>query len=56
MKINDNLRKRDMTILDQIAAKTRERIAHRKTIVSLEVLRMQAEALDTDYTFPFEQA
>ncbi len=45
-----------MTILDQIAAKTRERIAHRKTIVSLEVLRMQAEALDTDYTFPFEQA
>lgn len=48
-----------MTILDEIAAKTRERIAKRKAAVPLEELRAQAESMrekagNTD--FPFEQA
>lgn len=45
-----------MTILDEIAAKTRERIHERKAQVSLEAVRAQAEAMPKDTGFPFEQA
>lgn len=45
-----------MTILDEIAAKTKERIARRKTEKSLAVLRAQADAMETNTDFPFEQA
>jgi indole-3-glycerol phosphate synthase len=43
-------------ILDEIAAKTRERIAERKKGLPLETLKAQAEALSPDTGFPFEQA
>lgn len=45
-----------MTILDEIAGKTRERIAKQKEKFPLEVVRKQAEALKADTGFPFEQA
>ena len=45
-----------MTILDEIAAKTRERILQCKQAVPLQELRSQAEALPTDTGFPFEAA
>lgn len=45
-----------MTILDEIAAKAKERVAGRKAQVSLEAMRVQAEAMDADTGFPFEQA
>lgn len=45
-----------MTILDEIAEKTRERVASRKVKMSLGTLRAQAEALPSDTGFPFEKA
>lgn len=45
-----------MTILDEIAGKTRERIEKQKEKLPLEVVRKQAEALKSDTGFPFEQA
>lgn len=45
-----------MTILDEIAAKTRKRIAERKLQVHLAALQAQAEAMPSDTGFPFEQA
>lgn len=45
-----------MTILDEIAAKTKERIAQRKMQASLATLRAQAKAMDAHTGFPFEQA
>lgn len=45
-----------MTILDEIAAKTKERVAEQKANISLEVLRQQAEAMSSETGFPFEQA
>ena len=43
-------------ILDEIAAKTRERIAEEKKKVSLSVLKSLAADQDTDSGFPFEKA
>ncbi len=45
-----------MTILDEVADKTRKRIAKRRMQVPLEELRRQAEAMPRDTGFPFEQA
>lgn len=45
-----------MTILDEIAEKTRQRIAERKRKVSLEEIRREAEGMEPDTGFPFEQA
>lgn len=45
-----------MTILDEIVAKTRERIHARRVQMPIEGLRAQAEALPADTGFPFEQA
>lgn len=45
-----------MTILDEIADKTRKRIAKRRMQVPLEELRRQAEAMPRDTGFLFEQA
>lgn len=45
-----------MTILDEIAAKTKERIAGCKAQLPLETLRAQAEAMSADTGFPFAQA
>lgn len=45
-----------MTILDEIAHKTKERIRERKKQVSLEALRRQAESMNANTGFPFEQA
>lgn len=45
-----------MTILDEIAAKTKERVAGRKAKVSLEEVRAMAKALKTDGDYPFERA
>lgn len=45
-----------MTILDEIAAKTRERVEEQKAKVSLEEVRAQAEALEADSGYPFEKA
>lgn len=45
-----------MTILDEIAAKTKERVAERKAKVSLEEVRAMAKALGTDGAYPFERA
>jgi len=42
-------------ILDEIAAKTRERVAVNKRIVSLEEIKKQAEAMNTETGFPFEE-
>lgn len=45
-----------MNILEEIAAKTRERVAEAKNKVSLEEMKQKAESLDTDTGFPFEKA
>ncbi len=45
-----------MTILDEIAEKTRQRIAERKRRVPLEEIRREAEGMELDTGFPFEQA
>lgn len=45
-----------MTILDEIAAKTKERIAERKAKIPLGTLRAQVEAMQLETGFPFEQA
>ena len=45
-----------MTILDEIAVKTRERIDSRKRELPLEQLRARAEAMPADSGFPFEAA
>lgn len=45
-----------MNILDEIAAKTKERVADQKTRVSFEVLQKQAEEMNPETGFPFEQA
>ncbi|MCI8447961.1 MAG: indole-3-glycerol phosphate synthase TrpC [Eubacterium sp.] len=43
-----------MTILDEIAGRTRERIAKCRQQLPLHELRMQAEAMPKDTRFPFE--
>lgn len=45
-----------MTILDEIAAKTKKRIAEKKKEVPLEIIMSQAQAMPGDMEFPFEQA
>lgn len=45
-----------MNILDQIAAKTRERVAEAMQRMPLEILRREAEAMDANTGFPFAQA
>lgn len=45
-----------MTILDEIAAKTRERVAALKEKAPLSEVRARAEALDANTGFPFEKA
>lgn len=45
-----------MMILDEIAAKTRERIEEQKRKVPLEILRKQAEALPVNTDFPFRKS
>ncbi len=43
-------------ILDEIAARTKERIAEEKRKISLGELKAQASAMNTDTGFPFEKA
>lgn len=43
-------------ILDEIAAKTRERIAAARLQIPLEEMKRRAEALDSNTGFPFEKA
>ena len=45
-----------MNILEEIAAKTRERVAEAKNKVSLEEMKQKAESLNADTGFPFENA
>ena len=45
-----------LNILEEIAAKTRERVAGAKNKVSLEEMKQQAESLNTETGFPFENA
>lgn len=45
-----------MSILAEIAEKTRQRVAEEKMSLSLPQLRAQAEAMDTSTGFPFAQA
>lgn len=45
-----------MNILNEIAAKTKERVAEQKTRVSFEALQKQAEEMNSETGFPFEQA
>lgn len=45
-----------MNILEEIAAKTRERVAEAKNKVSLEEMKQKAERLDANTGFPFEKA
>ena len=45
-----------MTILDEIAAKTRERIAEKEQELPLSEIRSKAEALPAGTDFPFEKA
>lgn len=45
-----------MNILEEIAAKTRQRVAECKQHISLEEMKRQAEAKDAATGFPFEQA
>ncbi len=45
-----------MTILDEIAAKTRERVADLKEKTPLSEIKAQAEALDANTGFPFKKA
>ena len=42
-----------MNILEEIAAKTRERVAEAKNKVSLEEMKQKAESLNADTGFPF---
>lgn len=44
-----------MTILDEIAVKTKKRIAEKKKELPLEILKSQAEAKPRDTGFPFER-
>lgn len=44
------------TVLDEIAARTKERIAEEKKKVSLETIKRQAEDLEATKDFPFEKA
>jgi indole-3-glycerol phosphate synthase len=43
-------------ILDEIAAKTRERVAEAKLIVPPEAMKKKAESMNSDTGFPFEAA
>ena len=43
-------------ILEEIAAKTRERIAQAKVRMPLEAIKSKAEAMDSNTGFPFEKA
>ena len=43
-------------ILDEIAVKTRERVAAARLQTSLEEMKRRAEALDSNTGFPFEKA
>lgn len=45
-----------MTILNEIAAKTRERVKEQKRIRSLEQLKDEAQAMNNDTGYPFEKA
>ena len=45
-----------MNILEEIAAKTRERVAGAKNKISLHEMKQQAESLNTETGFPFENA
>ena len=45
-----------MTILNEIAAKTRERVKEQKRIRSLEQLKDEAQAMNSDTGYPFEKA
>ena len=45
-----------MTILDEIAAKTKERIAQKRVKVPVQMIRSQAEKMPLDDSFPFAQA
>ena len=45
-----------LNILEEIAAKTRERVAEAKNKVSLEEMKQQAESLNAETGFPFENA
>ena len=45
-----------MTILNEIAAKTRERVKEQKCIRSLEQLKDEAQAMNSDTGYPFEKA
>jgi indole-3-glycerol phosphate synthase len=45
-----------MSILAEIAEKTRERVAEEKKVLPLPALRQQAEALGNPETYPFEAA
>lgn len=45
-----------MTILNEIAAKTRERVKEQKRIRSLEQLKDEAQAMNNDTRYPFEKA
>lgn len=45
-----------LNILEEIAAKTRERVAGAKNKVSLEEMKQQAESLNAETGFPFENA
>lgn len=44
------------TILEEIASRTRERVAETKRRISAEELKAQAEAMDSATGFPFEKA
>ena len=45
-----------MTILNEIAAKTRERVKEQKRIRSLEQLKDEAQVMNSDTGYPFEKA
>ncbi|MCH5267315.1 MAG: indole-3-glycerol phosphate synthase TrpC [Lachnospiraceae bacterium] len=45
-----------MNILDEIAAKTKERVAERKEKISLQEIKAQAEQMSAETGFPFEEA
>ena len=45
-----------MSILDEIAARTKERIAEKRAKLPLQMVRRQAEKMPADSSFPFAQA
>ena len=45
-----------LNILEEIAAKTRERVAEAKKKISLEDMKKKAESLESNTGFPFENA